>query len=303
MKDLAPIAVFVYNRPKHTAQMLKSLLQNKILSESEIYFFSDAAKKAEHEEDVRLVREVIHNFKGAAKVHVVEQVKNKGLAKSIIDGVSSILESHQQVIVLEDDLLLSNDLLDFFNEGLNFHKSSSNIFSLSGYTPDIAIPKNYAHDTYIAPRISSWGWATWKDRWGKVDWSVSDFAAFIHDNQAIAKHDLGGQDATAMLVNQMTGKIDSWAIRFNYACFKNNAGCVFPCITKVLNNGADGSGTHVKSTDKYNTTVSNKKVNFSALRPNDEIQQNFRRFFKSGLLRQLINLYKRTRARRLFKNN
>ena len=292
MNELAPIAVFVYNRPKHTLQLLESLKKNTLLAQSEVYFFSDSAKKPEHEGDVQAVRKVIHGFSGAKKINIVEQTENKGLANSIIAGVSKIFENHHSIIVLEDDLIVSDDILNFFNEGLQFHEKNSSVFSLSGYTPSIEIPQNYKHDTYLVPRISSWGWATWKNRWSTVDWKVSDFSAFIKNKEAIKKHNLGGEDVTAMLINQMTGQIDSWAIRFNYGCYKQNGYCVYPCVTKVKNNGADGTGTHVSATNKYNAEISNKKIQFSNLEPNKEIQKRFQVFYNPSLIRRCINFFK-----------
>ena len=39
MTDLAPIGIPVYNRINHTKMMITSLLNNKLASDTEVYFF------------------------------------------------------------------------------------------------------------------------------------------------------------------------------------------------------------------------------------------------------------------------
>jgi len=42
--DLAPIVLFVYNRPDHTRQTVEALQKNELAKESELFIYSDAAK-------------------------------------------------------------------------------------------------------------------------------------------------------------------------------------------------------------------------------------------------------------------
>ena len=50
-----------------------------------------------------------------------------------------------------------------------------------------------------------------------------------------------------MLVMQMNGKIDSWAVRWCYHLFFHNLLTVYPKVSKTLNIGFDGSGTHCQA--------------------------------------------------------
>ena len=59
---------------------------------------------------------------------------NKGLAKSIIDGVSNMLNRYSRVIVLEDDLRTTPNFLDFMNQSLDFYENNRAIQSVSGYS-------------------------------------------------------------------------------------------------------------------------------------------------------------------------
>ena len=164
---LAPIVLFVYNRLDHTQGVIETLLKNTLAKESEFYIFSDAAKTENGVEKVNEVRKFIRDdswHTGFKKVSIIEAEKNKGLAKSIIGGVSEIIQKYGKVIVLEDDLKLSPYFLEYMNDALDYYKDVVNIWSISGYSFPMRSLKNYPHDVFYSYRGCSWGWATWLDR-------------------------------------------------------------------------------------------------------------------------------------------
>lgn len=56
---LAPIVLFVYNRPWHTQQTVEALQKNDLANESELYIYSDAPKNKQATENVTKVRQYI----------------------------------------------------------------------------------------------------------------------------------------------------------------------------------------------------------------------------------------------------
>jgi GT2 family glycosyltransferase len=118
MKKQAPIALFVYNRPWHTRQTVEALKKNELASESELFIYSDAPKNGKAKEKVKEVREYIKTIDGFKKVTIIERENNWGLADSIIDGVTKIVNEYGKIIVLEDDLVTSPYFLKFMNEAL-----------------------------------------------------------------------------------------------------------------------------------------------------------------------------------------
>lgn len=99
MKDLAPIALFVYNRPDHTKQTVESLQKNDLAGESDLFIFSDGVKGEADHENVRKVREYIKTINGFKSVTIIENERNCGLANSIIDGVTLMLKKYGRVIL------------------------------------------------------------------------------------------------------------------------------------------------------------------------------------------------------------
>ncbi len=244
---LAPIVLFVYNRLDHTQGVIDTLSKNSLAKESELYIFSDAAKNESGREKVNAVRAFVcdktwhNNFK---KVTIIEAEQNKGLAKSIIAGVTKIIHEYQRVIVLEDDLVLSPYFLNYMNEALDFYEKEENIWSISGYSFPMKCMKEYPHDVFYSYRGCSWGWATWSDRWNLVDWDVKDYQALSRDPEWIKKFNRGGGDMFQMLTNQMEGRINSWAIRWCFTQSNLEKYTVYPKISYIGNEGCDGSGTN-----------------------------------------------------------
>lgn len=249
-KDLAPIILFVYNRPDLTKQTIKALLNNVLSIDSEIYVFSDGNKSEKDESYVKEVRSFIKNIVGFKSVKIFESQNNKGLANSIIQGVSEVMKNYDKVIVLEDDLYTTPNFLQFMNDSLNFYSNEKHVFSISGYSFNLGVATGEKFDAYLLNRGWSWGWATWKDRWEDVDWKVKTYEKFVHDSNARKEFSSGGSDLNKMLDAQMNHKLDSWAIRWFYHQFANKGLTVYPVYSKVHNNGFGVEATHTKGSDK-----------------------------------------------------
>lgn len=307
--ELAPIILFIYNRPWHTQQTVEALQKNELAKESELFIYSDAPKNEQAIENVAEVREYIKTIDGFKKVRVIERDKNWGLADSIIDGVTKIVNEYGRVIVLEDDLVTSPYFLRFMNDGLEFYQDKPEIMSISGYTLPptcMRFPKNFTDDIFLNYRNSSWGWATWADRWNLVDWEVKDFYQLRSDPEQQKLFNRGGDDLTDMLKSQMEGKINSWAIRFSYAHFKQGMYSVCPHYSYVNNIGHDGTGTHCGETNIFENDLSKaiKNCNFiQNIQLNKSVMLEFNKFYrKKSLPTQVINKLLRVLVKRGIQN-
>jgi hypothetical protein len=246
-----PIVLFAYNRPKHTRLTIESLGRNRGAEDSDLHIFCDGPKNSTHASGVEQVRAYLPSVRGFKSIDIVERDRNLGLANSVIAGVTQILNEHPACIVVEDDMLSSPNFLNFMNEALGVYRNRADIFSVTGYNYPLPIPADYPRDVYLSYRGSSWGWGTWTDRWRKVDWAISDYPRFAEDPVEQALFARGGDDLPGMLKMQMKGKLDSWAIRFDYAHHKHSAFCVHAVRSKIQNIGFDGSGVHCGVSDDY----------------------------------------------------
>ncbi|WP_416448242.1 glycosyltransferase family 2 protein [Leeuwenhoekiella sp. A2] len=244
----SPILLFVYNRLSLTRKTIEALQKNFLANCTDLYIFSDGPRKNDIEKVVQ-VRTYLQTIKGFKRIKVYESKINKGLAASIVEGVTKIIAIEGQVIVLEDDLLTSPDFLTFMNQALDFYKEEYKVFSVSGFT--MPIQGLESKNIYFTQRASSWGWATWKDRWNVIDWEVRDYENFKNSPKQRRAFNKMGSDLSNMLKKQMQGEINSWAIRWCYHQFKHGLYSVYPTTSKIQNIGlSDLNATHTN--EKFN---------------------------------------------------
>lgn len=302
MSNLAPIVLFVYNRPEHTIKTIDALKKNDLASESELFIFSDAPKNEVDINNVNKVRNIIENVEGFKKVNIIKAIQNKGLAKSVIDGVTDIINRYGKIIVLEDDLITSPSFLCYMNKALDFYCEKSNIWSISGYVPKLSIPKDYRNDIFIVPRACSWGWATWKDRWNVIDWEIEDYTSFKNNRKARRSFNTAGNDMSPMLDDQIRGHINSWAIRWCYSQFKNQSYTVYPNESFIKNIGTQGESTHGSISNRFDTDIKvDYNLELAEVLVDDEILSRFAKHYNlravnyMGRILKRMGLYKPTK--------
>lgn len=260
---LAPIILFVYNRPQHTLSTIKALKQNYLAEGSEIYIFSDGFKNESDKRKVDEVRSIIKGITGFKRISVIEREKNIGLANSVISGVTEIINKFGKVIVLEDDLVTSPYFLQYMNEALELYEKEENVISIHGYIYPI---KRELPETFFIKGADCWGWATWKRGWDLFEPDGRKLLNQLKENNLFNDFDLGGSVKNIkMLKKQIAKKNDSWAIRWHASAFIKNKLTLYPGKSLVKNIGTDGEGTHAKETNVYDSEISDKKIDLKLL--------------------------------------
>ncbi|MCY7350062.1 MAG: glycosyltransferase [Cytophagaceae bacterium] len=300
MPEPAPILLFCYNRPEHLRQTVASLRQNPLAAQSRLYVFSDGPKNGKAAVLVAEVRAFLPTIEGFAEVILDESSENRGLAASVIRGVTQVLQKHGKAIVLEDDLEVARDYLDFMNAALDTYAPRSDVFSVGGYLPPIAIPADYPDEVVLLPRASSWGWGTWLDRWQRADWRMDYYDELVQNPEARRQFTRGGDDLWPMLQKQRRGLISSWAVRWSFAHTQHHAYCLHPIRAKVRSTGADGSGTHVRNTRRYDVELYEKPIHLNPdVQPDARLERKLRAYFSLSFYRKIVNFFKFTLPERL----
>jgi len=294
MNTYSPIILFTYKRLSILKKTISSLSKNMFSLDSDLIILSDGWKNEDDRILILQVREYLKNISGFKSVKIIESSYNKGLANSIIQGVSEVFKTYDKAIVLEDDLILSDNFLSYMNQALNFYKDNNQILSVCGYSP--IIKGLCADESFFTTRSSSWGWATWANRWEKIDWTFSNYDSFIKNKKDIKTFKHMGSDMLKMLVNQKKGLINSWAIRFCFHQFQMGLFSVHPAISKVDNIGINDSfaeNTRIKS-NRFKTII-DKSLNYdfhfeNTPYLNDDIIKQFKR--PNSFINRFISKFK-----------
>ena len=288
---LAPIVLFTYNRPVHTAKAIKALAANHLAQKSDLYIFSDGPKNNRDLVEVQKVRNHLGSIKGFSQTILTTRDDNLGLANSIKNGVTEILSISDRVIVIEDDLFTFPAYLNYMNSMLQTFQGEDKIFSVAGFNyPDhvLNIYPGYQFDIFFSPRPSSWGWGTWKDRWDKADWNRDDYVNLYKDKDMIRRFNQGGDDLFRWLKYNYEGIVDSWAILWSYTLFMHRGLCVYPVNSYVQNLGFDDSATHTTGKDKFHHDSLNQKIENYILPENCEIDPEIMIAFKKVFQKKFI---------------
>lgn len=253
--NYAPIVLFVYNRADHTKATVEALKANPEAKESELYIFADGAKNP-GDAKVQAVRDYLPTIDGFREIHINCSEVNRGLAASVIAGVTEIVNRYGKIIVMEDDLVTVPFFLKYMNEALEKYEGSEKVYAITGHSY-LTKGSNKLPETYFLQNMSSWTWATWADKWAKFDPEATGWERLLTDKKYAREFDHNNCFSLAkMMKAQMVDHtINSWAVRWCYSAFVNGGLSLFPNKSLVTNVGFDGSGTNSGVSDDAERVV------------------------------------------------
>lgn len=300
---LAPICLFTYNRLNETRQTIEALKNNYLANQSNLYIFSDGPKNKVDKPKVETVRNYLSTVNGFKSVLIIKAKENKGLANSIVNGVTQIFKKNGKVIVLEDDLITSQNFLDFMNRALNFYEDNVRVQSINGFSLKIK-NRTHSHDVYFHARTFSWGWGTWKNRWNTTMFDITSIKSYIKTNPMILKqfNKACGNDMASMLKALFEKKIDSWYVLWVFNHFQNESVAAYPYLSKVTNIGFSKNGTHCTNINSYVHIFDIENQREFNLTPHPyaekQVNKQFLKYFKTSYkIKYRINLLKDSNGR------
>jgi hypothetical protein len=243
MAELAPLAIFIFNRPEHLRQTLASLSQCEGFDETPLIVFGDGPKRDDQVPKVKAARAVAREMLGDRADYRFSGL-NKGLARSLIDGVSALVTEHGRAIVIEDDLVLAPGFLTFMNAALDRYADEETVYQVSGHNFDVPALAQ-SKRAVLLPLTTTWGWATWRRAWRQLDEAATGWEELARNRALRRRFNLdGAYDYAAMLKRQKQGKGHSWGILWYWSVYRRNGLALFPPRTLVYNIGMDSAGTN-----------------------------------------------------------
>lgn len=258
---LAPIVLFVYNRPWHTQQTLDALVKNELAEDSILYVFADGAKQNPTAEDLNKIKQVhsiIEKQKGFKEIHFIKRDRNFGLADNIVSGVTEIVNKYGKIIVIEDDIVTSIGFLKYMNVALNYYIDNSKVFHISGYM----YPHNQnLPETFFYNVTLCWGWATWKRAWYYYENDTIKLVEYLNKNKKWDElNRFGGDFLESQLLANKSGKLKTWFIKWHASTLMQNGYTLYPNLSLVNNIGFDNSGENNGKTDDFHHRFLKNKI-------------------------------------------
>jgi len=267
--NLAPIVLFAYKRPVHVLKTLESLMSCELASQSVLYIYSDGPKENTTDAEINQiheVRKVLRQKQWCKEVHIIEAEKNKGLAKSIVDGVTETVNRFDKVIVIEDDLILSPFFLQFMNDALNFYENKEKVMHITGHSfplNEISSPLNrIKEDTYFLTYVCPHGWATWKSRWNYFENNANILLKKLYAKPDFSQEEYNcgyGNEFYKQLQANAEEKLRSWAVKWHTVIYLMNGLSLFPTKSLIDNTGFDSSGENSGGAPLYYAKINTKR--------------------------------------------
>ena len=210
----------------------------------------------------------------------MERSENWGLARNIIDGVTTQVNRYGKVIVLEDDLVVAPYFLQFMNDALEVYKNEPRVGHIQAcdFTQDSSLPA-----TFLIKWTGSWGWATWDRAWKHFNPNGNELLQELEERKLTHVFDFNGKYGfTRMLRRQIEGKNNSWAIRWNASLFLKDILSLNVGRSLVQNEGFDGSGTNCGGGGLYASHLYLQPLFITPISPieeNKEARQAFIRYY------------------------
>jgi hypothetical protein len=293
---LAPIALFVYNRPQHTRQTVEALKQNELANQSDLFVFSDGPKSVSDKARVADVRKYIHRIEGFRSLNITEHQANLGLAESIIAGVTEVVNKYARIIVLEDDLLTSPFFLRYMNDALELYENEEKVIGIQGY---IFPASEKLPNTFFLRWTDCWGWGTWKHGWSLFEESGSKLLGELKRKGLEREFDIDGACRyLRMLKDQIAGRSSSWAIRWYASAFLSDRLNLFPRASLVQHIGSDGSGSNVGVCDKFDVSLAKDPIPVESIPTAENLEArrivaNYLRTIKTPFVKAILNRAKK----------
>lgn len=292
----APLLVSVYNRKKHLENCINHLKKNAYANETILYIVSDNYYKEDDREIVEEIRKYIKGITGFKEIRCIFNKQNLGSHQSIRQAFELVLNEHGSVIFLEDDIEVSSYFLKYMNDGLKLFENDTNIFSICSYSPNkLKIPKDYNEDTYIWPRNSPWGFATWKNRWDKLDLELKDYEEFSKDKKRVKEFSKIAPTSLHVLRADRAKKVQALDVRISFNMYIQNLYSIYPTRSLVRNMGFDGSGEHCSVNNVYTQAdiYQNEIVFNSKVQPNVKIYKELSKWHSSIIIVYFVPVIKR----------
>ena len=276
----APIVLFVYKRLDHLNQTIISLKKNSESRKSKLIIFSDGHKNPDEKKDILIIRKYIKNIKGFKKVEIIERKKNFGLAKNIVKGINKVFKNHKEAIILEDDIVVSKNFLNYMNFYLNEYKTNKMVASIHGYCYPIKFKKNN-EETFFLKGADCWGWGTWRRAWKEYNNDTKYLINIIKNKKLQREFDFNYSYPYFEMLKLTDKKNHSWAIKWYASAFVKNMFTLYPKKSYVRNIGNDGSGTNCSVQKKSYVSNLNDKASFKKIeiKDNNEARILFEKFF------------------------
>jgi len=252
-EKFCPVLISTLCRHEHFKVSIEALKRCTHAKDTDLFIALDYPFKDSHVEGYNKIKDYIETISGFKNVYVIKRETNYGSARNVKEAFFQIFEKYDCNIYLEDDNEVSPNFLEFINKGLKKFDQDQSVYAICGYTfyDDIPHDDNNFYRQNLG--LAVWGYGVSKKRYFEYEKTfthsycikkilnpVTVFKAIHHSWSTFF----------FLLLKVMNPKLCTDNTFSIYMLFEGKD-VIMPIVSKVKNNGYDGTGEHCGLDDNY----------------------------------------------------
>ena len=243
----APVLTISFNRPDLTLKSLDRLLGTS----RTIYIAIDGPRSDSESILTTECQKIAMEFESAqsrfSEVKFLFHTNNLGCKVAVRSAIDWAFSQEERLIILEDDIVFSNDFLQTMDNWLGQFEHEHEVFHLNGYTPISG--RQEVDFNYFSRYTHVWGWATWKNRWLHYDRDLENWKGEdLRNLPGLIGQNLsdGFCDYWTQQLNICVDGYDTWDIQWLYSQWLYGGYALTPGARLTGNIGFDDRATHTQ---------------------------------------------------------
>jgi len=260
-----PILLMAFKRPETTKKVFEKIRE---VRPKKFFFAVDGPRNEKEKRLVDQVKELAKLVDWKCDFKTNFKKENTGLKEGLIDNITWFFDHVDEGIILEDDCLVDSSFFRFCREMLDKYREDHRIMHIAGSNPHRGWRRNN-YSYYFSHYTYSWGWATWKRAWKKIE------ADNINYNKIKEKGYL--KDIYPKWYERMylkkgfnlvySDKLKSWDHHWLFTSGANSLLSIVPNKNLVKNIGIGPDASNTKGKLNNELSLSSHKMNFPLNHP------------------------------------
>lgn len=263
MIDVA-VNLLMYGRFAHGRAVVESLLRERV---EHVTIYLDKPGSPEVEREQGKILDFLSTLPDG--FHTLRRPTERlGLARSVRSAMDRSFEQHDAAILLEDDCVLRPGAMTFFREGLEYFADNRRIRSLCGYLfPSCNFIFGSDDELLMLQRFSTWGWATWADRWVDYEPNLKNVVKRFAERNLSIEQFAADMAYLCKREDFLEGEKDIWSVPWILEHFLSSSFVIYPRESVIENIGLDGSGQNCTQTHAFTLKKQYLDLSFSRWSP------------------------------------
>lgn len=234
------ILILTFNRSAMFGTLLDSIPEGA----GTIFVSCDGARKGNISDahEISLIKTMVNKY---SQNPIFSQFldDNHGCRRGVISGINWFFDNVSEGIILEDDIQLTSEFLDFASYSLREFRADQRIGMVCATSLFTDLREGF-ESPFCSQFPSVWGWATWADRWSDYDPQCPDLQRCQNVYDSVYNKYGFGANSYELIRAATTGKIDTWDYQLTHMLIRTGRFALLPPSNLVSNIGFHNQATH-----------------------------------------------------------